>query len=203
MGERQLLVGGLVQSVYPLDSNWERFRGRIWYELAQVVTERKPDSRVVEILGFGGGAVAHLLVRKIPGCRIRAVELDPQVIEVARKFFGIDTIKQLDLQTADAVAGVLDPGSVSNTADTVIVDVYCGGHFPAEAGGEDFLQGVRRRLRPGGLAVFNRIFSRRQSQEQNEFVDKVATVFDNVEVRLVPPQAMQQNVVISGLKGGP
>jgi len=170
----------LVQSVYPPDGNWERFRGRIWYELAQIVVERKPDGQVVEILGFGGGAVAHLLARKIPGCRIRVVELDPQVVEVARRFFSIDTIKQLDLRVGDAVAEVLDPASANSIADTVIVDVYCGAQFPVAAEREEFLRGVYRHLRPGGLAIFNRIFSRRQSQEQSDFVDKVATVFDNL-----------------------
>src|SRR3954447_5909329 len=48
----------------------------------------KSVSRVLEI-GFGGGRTSWYLHRSLPDTTITSVELDPAVLELAKKYFGI------------------------------------------------------------------------------------------------------------------
>src|SRR5688572_5636343 len=48
----------------------------------------RPQPRRVLIVGLGGGALPAFLRKHFPEAHVTAVELDPAVIDVARRFFG-------------------------------------------------------------------------------------------------------------------
>src|SRR4029078_891221 len=60
------------------------------------------DIRRVLLLGLGAGSIAVYLHRFVPEAAIDAVELDPGVIEVAKKYFGLRETANFRLIPGDA-----------------------------------------------------------------------------------------------------
>ena len=41
------------------------------------------------VIGLGGGALPMVLCRMYPGVKVVAVELDPEIVRVAKQYFGL------------------------------------------------------------------------------------------------------------------
>ncbi|HEY1100197.1 MAG TPA: fused MFS/spermidine synthase [Myxococcota bacterium] len=114
-----------------------------------------PPSSIL-MLGLGGGTVARQLRRFLPECRLVGVEIDPGVVELARR--------HMQLDDADVEAHVVDAydflATSADTFDVVIDDLFLTGttdvvrsRVPSGA----TLDLVRQRVAPGGLVVANLI----------------------------------------------
>jgi len=162
----------------------------------------EPDGQAIAqrvlILGLGGGTVAHLLARAFPGAEITGVELDPQIIDVARRFFDLDQVSKLKVVCADAADVAKGPG----TYDLVLSDLYCGGRFPEKFAREEFLVGVKNLLAPQGLAIFNRVLRRGARSDLDDFVEKVGEVFAIVEEVEVPGPSGFANLLLLATNDG-
>lgn len=124
--ERQLLVGGYVQSI-----NWDcpEVKKRVWGKLANeallLVSANRaepadpPTRRVsapppdgccssgsapprILILGLGGGTEIHLISHQYPNTQFSAVEIDPEIIKLAKRYFDVDKIPNLEIVNEDA-----------------------------------------------------------------------------------------------------
>ena len=128
--------------------------GPVWDAIAAPLVAL-PRLRNVLILGFGGGSVARLARALAPAVHIVGVELDPEVIRVARRDLGLRDLRA-EIVVDDAVSYLRHE---RRRFDAVIDDVFEGGpktlRKPAEllAGYEL----VRRRVAPGGVLIVNTI----------------------------------------------
>ncbi|MDP2874428.1 MAG: fused MFS/spermidine synthase [bacterium] len=199
--ERRLSVGGYVQSVYPLDGNWESFSRRVWGYLRDASLKNHCPKKIL-LLGLGGGTFLHLLANALPEAKIICVEIDEQIVEVAKKYFDLAKAKNVKLVIADAAQVVAKPAKYlgEEKFDTVIVDIYLGGQLPPFSATADFYSSVRKLLAPGGKAIFNRIFTIRDEASQRAFLAKLARHFSNLEMTAVPniPSAIEGNFIFSG-----
>jgi spermidine synthase len=105
------------------------------------------------VLGMGAGSVVELL-RGLPRppSAITAVEIDPVVVEIAKKHFRIDRHPGLEIVTMDAAEYV---ATARATFDLAVVDLFIDAEIPAAFQTPEFLRAVRDRLNPGGLLVYN------------------------------------------------
>jgi spermidine synthase len=110
------------------------------------------EPRRVLVVGLGGGMLPSFLRRYYPGSTIDAVEIDPAVVDVAKRFFGFREDALMRAHLGDGrrfIEGVREP------YDLIVLDAYGAGGVPVHLTTAEFLGAVRRALAPGGVAVGN------------------------------------------------
>lgn len=119
----------------------------------------QPKQERVLIVGLGGGSMIHFLRRYDPRVMIDAVEIDPTVVEIADKYFGVKTGDHVNILTADGVQ------YLSNTPtkyDVIYMDAFLKPSHQTDSTGvplmmktAQFYKQVQTTLKPNGLVVFN------------------------------------------------
>jgi SAM-dependent methyltransferase len=105
------------------------------------------------VLGMGGGASIRALRSADPRAAIDAVEIDPVVVEVAVRHFGVEPGPLLRIHTRDARRFLAAPGE---SYDVIQSDLFRGGpDIPSHLATVEFYELARRRLRPGGVLMVN------------------------------------------------
>ena len=129
------------------------FRTRFGYsdylQLPFVYRERTQN---VLYIGLGGGSAPKRSWRDFPGVRIDAVELDPEVVDVAYEYFELPRDPRLRVTVEDGrryVAGNEGPW------DVIAVDAFYSDSIPFHLATREFLELAKSRLSPGGLVVTN------------------------------------------------
>lgn len=100
--------------------------GCVWDAIAAPLLALPPGRRRrILILGLGAGSVARLARALAPSARIVGVELDPEVVRLARSHFALD---QLDLQVdeADARTWLAQAVKQGERFDAILEDVFVG-----------------------------------------------------------------------------
>ena len=116
-----------------------------YFDLALAI---KPDAKRVLVLGMGGGAVTKRWWRDYPDMTIDSVEIDPVVVDVASRYFGLPEDARLGVFTTDARRYIQ---TTDKTYDVVIVDAYYADSLPFHLTTSEFLErsevahGPRRR----------------------------------------------------------
>lgn len=110
-----------------------------------------PVSRIA-ILGNAGGTTARALRRYYPQATIDAVELDPAVTRVARRWFGLEEGPRLRVHTADARPFLR---STEERFDLILIDAYHQPYVPFYLATREFFRLTRERLQPGGIVALN------------------------------------------------
>jgi len=122
------------------------------FELAGV-RERSVASLLM--LGFGAGSAVRLLREEFGHApRVTAVELDPAVLELARRWFGCVADEQLELVLADAAQWVR---TARTQHELLLVDAFVDERVPETLLRPEFLADAARLVAPGGLLLFNTI----------------------------------------------
>ena len=103
-------------------------------------------------VGFGGGRTAWYLHKHVPTLDITAVELDPAVVELAKKHFGVRSEDKFKIEVSDGRNYMV---KTSDTWNVIMIDAYRGPFVPFHLLTEEFFQLVKRRLKPGGAVVQN------------------------------------------------
>jgi len=112
----------------------------------------KPDAKRVLVLGLGGGAITKRWWRDYPGMTIDSVEIDPAVIDVSKRFFGLPDDPRLRVFSQDARRFVQ---SSVDSYDIVIVDCYYAESLPFHLTTQEFLGEVKKRMAPDGVLAYN------------------------------------------------
>jgi spermidine synthase len=112
----------------------------------------KPDARRTLVLGLGGATVVKRMWRDYPDMRVDAVELDPDVVDVARRFFALPDDERIRVFTDDGRAFV---ETCTETYDIAIVDAFDEDRVPRPLTTEEFMRALRDRLAPDGVVAYN------------------------------------------------
>jgi spermidine synthase len=110
------------------------------------------NAKRILMIGLGGGTISTYLGRAMPDAAIDTVEVDPDVITTAKKYFGIRETATVKYFPGD---GRVWLKRHARTYDVIVVDAYHGGYVPFHMMTKEFYELVRQRLAPGGAAVFN------------------------------------------------
>jgi spermidine synthase len=104
-------------------------------------------------IGGGGGTYARYLAATRTESRSELIEVDPVVLEVARRHLGLQSGPRLKVHLGDARTRVV--GRNDDSADVVIGDAFVDGLVPAHLATAEFAGHVARVLAPGGVYVLN------------------------------------------------
>jgi spermidine synthase len=151
-GERHLELneGQAVHSIYRRDTV---LTGDVWdgYLVTPFAVRRDVPKRVA-ILGFAGGTTARAYERYFPDARIDGVEIDGELFDIGRRYFGIHKRPQLREYAEDARPFLR---RTKARYDTIFVDAYRQPYIPFYLATREFFELARDRLNPGGAVVVN------------------------------------------------
>ena len=107
--------------------------------------------RVMEI-GLGGGRTVSYLNGTLPDTAILTVELDKDVVELAKKYFKFKETARLRTVVSDGRAFLIKD---DEKWDVILIDAYRGPFVPFHLLTKEFYTLVKSRLAPGGVVVQN------------------------------------------------
>ncbi|MGW2208172.1 spermidine synthase [Streptomyces sp. NPDC001781] len=149
-----LLIDGAPQSHVDLDDpahlSFEYQR-----RIGHVVDLAAPPGKPVQAVHLGGGALslARYTAATRPRSTQQVVERDAALVQLVRRELPLDPGARIRVRSADAREGL---GKVPDGwADLIVADVFSGARTPAHLTSTEFLDEVRRALRPGGVYTAN------------------------------------------------
>lgn len=140
------------QAIHSLSRPGTVLTGNYWDEflvLPLAALQRPPQS--LAILGNAAGTMATAYGKYFPGTSIDAVEIDKEITEAGRKYFGMKAPK-LTTHTADARPFLRQ---TKKRYDAIFVDAYRQPYIPFYLSTKEFFRLVEQRLNPGGVVIVN------------------------------------------------
>lgn len=93
------------------------------------------------VLGVAGGSVVHYLSRHLSPSRIVGVEIDPIMVDLGKRYFGLDTVPNFEIITADAFQYIQD---CREKFDFIVVDLFGSDSPPEFVYSPTFIQTLKR-----------------------------------------------------------
>lgn len=120
----------------------------------------------VLVLGVAAGSVIKTLVEEIEyKNRITGVEIDPEVIEIANKYFKLNEIQNLNIVIDDAFEFVL---KTKDRYDLIIIDVFQDTNMPNFLFEDFFCKRIAYLLNKKGYIIFNTMCLTKQDNDRNK-----------------------------------
>jgi len=153
--------------------------------------------RSILILGFGAGSVAWILQKeKHCSCHITGVEIDEEVIALAKEHFRLDELENLNLHMEDAAEFL---SKETKQYDLIVVDLFLDHRTPEKFLTAGFMEVLSGHLQLRGVVLFNYL--------QYDFVAKKKAVEFEKEFRKIFRQVLPltfkkqpKNIVFTGRK---
>ena len=193
---RVLLLDNLRHSYVDLsDPTYLEFR---YIRLFRDVVDATTPSGSLDALHIGGGGFTfpRLLAATRPGTTSTVLELDPDVVAVARNRLGLETGPQLSVRTGDARLNIADERTEG--FDVVVGDAFGGLSIPWHLATKEMLSEIDRVLRPGGVYVLN-VIDAGPRKLVRAVLATLNVVFDHV-VLVAPPTGPAGNHVLVASK---
>lgn len=194
----KLLVDGIAQSL-----NWDAPNARrlVWGRVIDVLKQNEPNLKNILILGLGGGTVQHLISREFPQAYMVSVDIDQVMVDIAKKYFNIDSIPNHRVIVGDACRLIVEPDKfeiVSKSFQVVFVDIYIGSTFPDLGKSGNFIAALKNMVIPGGLVIINRIYTEDHQEDVDNFIEFVEGFLHDVQTLVVAGYTNSDNVLIYG-----
>lgn len=173
----------------------------VWGKAVALLKKLEPELNNVLILGLGGGTMAHLISRQFNSPEIVSVELDPVMIDIAKRFFDIEKIPNHRIINDDALRVVVSPEEFDiqpKSFQALIVDIYVGDKYPDLGKSGNFISSLKNLVSPGGLIIFNRIYIEKHQDDVNLFCDTLEDFLLDVNTEIVAGYTNSDNVLIYG-----
>ncbi len=148
----------VIESMVNLDKPYEMLVNYTRFMFLSYVF--RPAQEKVLIVGLGGGAMIHFLKHYEPKVKVDVVEIDPVIVKVADKYFGVRSGGNVNIVTKDGFEYLKN---VDAQYDVIYMDAFLK---PSRGNTDDtgvplqlktvkFYKDVQKKLRPDGLVVYN------------------------------------------------
>ncbi len=143
------------------------------------------------ILGMGGGALIHYIKKNHPDAQITAVDINPDIIQVAQDYFFIEPHDaQLIIQDAKEFLEQSD-----QNFDLIVCDIYKADALPSVLLDDEFYQLAYQRLNKRGVFIGNFLC------EKNKMLDIIRHIRHYfINQSLLIPVPKHSNIGIFGFK---
>lgn len=143
---------------------------------------RPPSARPKKVLliGLGAGSLAKFIYRHLPDCRVKAVEINPQVEFVAQQYFKLPW----DPERLEVIIGCGADYLLSSREyfDAILVDGFGPDGRPGVLDTAPFYQACRARLSENGIFAVNLL----REKGFNQSVERIREAFDGRMLTLPP-----------------
>ena len=141
----------------------------------------RPDAAKALIIGLGGGSMAKKYHKEFPEIEIDSIEIDPDVVEVARKFFHF---QEDSCQRVHGGDGREFLTRADDRFDLILLDAYYADNMPFHLVTREFFDTARRKMTPEGVLVINLIGSLRgpDSATIRAAIKTLSSVFPQVYI---------------------
>ena len=130
------------------------------------------EPRDVLFVGLGAGSMPRFLSRHYPNAQIDVVEIDPDILDVARKYFHFAETQRLKVNIND---GRVFLKRNKKKYDMVFLDAYQGGEIPFHLTTVEFMREVKAHLNSDGVVVSNIV-----AAGKNRFFDSMIVTHEEV-----------------------
>jgi spermidine synthase len=136
------------------------------------------EPKRVLVIGLGGGTLPSFLRKHYPEMAIDAVDIDPDVVDVAKRFFGFREDATMRASVADGRQFI---EKCEAPYDIIFLDAYGSENIPYHMATKEFLLAVRRATAPKGV-VASAIFWAPENRLHDEMVRTYQDVFGSVYI---------------------
>ncbi len=112
----------------------------------------RPDAKKALIVGLGGGSVPKKWQKEFPALEMDVAEIDPEVVQVAKKYFFFDEGKSVHVHAQD---GRLFLTRSPQRYDVILLDAYFKDAIPFHLTTREFFTMANQKLAPNGVVVIN------------------------------------------------
>jgi spermidine synthase len=182
-GFRRLIFDGRLDGSDPIQSEMNLSKPHdliLSYTRAMMAALSLADhQRRILLIGLGGASMQKFLYDLLPATVLETVEIDPEVVRIARKFFGFEPD---DNQIVHVDGGRAFIENSKKRYDIIYLDAYGPDSIPYSLATQEFLESVRDRLAEGGVVCSNLLTGNPRFWDM---VKTYAEVFP--ELRLIKP----------------
>lgn len=114
----------------------------------------RPEPERILLIGLGGGRLQMILHHYLEQVTLHTVELDPVVVEVAERFFGICQDNRQHIIVQDG-REYLRSAAAHTRYDIIMLDAYRVEGIPLHLNTQEFYNECRACLAPGGVVATN------------------------------------------------
>lgn len=146
------------------------------------------EFRNVLMLGYGGGSAAQVIRETYhAGANITAVEIDAEVVAMAKKWFYAENI---DFKITDAFDYIQ---SCDKQFDTIICDIFRDVYMPDQSKTAAFYEECAALLSPGGIFIQNLMIPANEREKQFRLF---SGIYRNAEMSLL----FGTNTIFTGIR---
>jgi len=156
------------------------------------------SSQVKNVLaiGLGGGSVPKYIHQHLPGMQIKVVEINPQIIRIARSHFAVpEDDERLQVIEGDGVEYL---GENSNSSQVLMIDAFDSNGIPADMCTREFFDSCAAALTSDGMLVMNIWGSDRNF---DVYLQRIEQSFNQRVLML--PTGRPGNIVVIGFRRAP
>ena len=141
--------------------------------------EKIRNMKKILVLGVAGGSVVKTLADEINyEGKIIGVEIDKAVIEIAKEYFQLDQIQNLEIKIEDALVFV---NNTEDTFDLIIIDIFQDTKMPDFLFEKSFIDRICNLLNTNGYILFNTmIINQHQKQVNANYIDNFDSILYTV-----------------------
>ena len=124
-----------------------------WFSIAPYMTGIQDDVKDMLIIGMAGGTIAQQYKSLYPDLHIEGVEIDGEIVRLARKHFELDQfVKPEDQYVADGRTFLY---GTQQRYDVIVVDAFRQPYIPFHLTTVEFFEQIRGHLKDNGVMLMN------------------------------------------------
>jgi len=137
-------------------------KGLLQFDIAKL-----KQCKNILVLGVAGGSILETLQDdfKLTEAKITGVEIDAEVLELAKIYFQIDQKKNVNLVLADAFKFI---NTTKETYDLIVIDIFNDSNMPPQLFEKSYWINICNLLNLKGLCLFNSIIDSSGDKQRNE-----------------------------------
>ena len=140
----------------------------------------QPQPQSILIIGLGGGSLPRVLTRMLPQAKIDIVEIDPAVVNVAKRYFDFRPSANLNVIEADGRVFIKRALREQRRYDLIMLDAFDHEYIPEHLLTQEFLREVKALLNPDGVLAANTFSSSRLYDHESTTYASVFGEFFNL-----------------------
>ena len=117
------------------------------------------------IIGLGGGVLSRALSTVFPNCFIDIIEIDSEVIFIAKEYFHFQETDRITVICEDGFKFVKDKEKANTKYDLIFMDAFDNKYIPSQFLNIKFVQSVKKILVNGGVYIVNTFVNHKSRNE--------------------------------------